>query len=74
MADEIGWSVDKVKKYCALENLSPACWAMIVTANSKVVTFDRERDGTEKVTPVTENLLSNPLEAHIYCLAEGTIN
>lgn len=56
VADELGWSRDKVAKYAALENVSPKAWRLIVTDFANNVTTRLDDDVTTNVTPVTENI------------------
>lgn len=62
VADEIGWSLDKVKKYNALNKIYKNVWEK-VTEFIKFGTFVQNNDGTIKVTDGTfsENLLRSIL-------------
>jgi hypothetical protein len=68
VADEIGWSIDKVKKYAALENISPISWNDIVTTFLKMGTKQQNDVGTEKVPmgTITERSLRNILSLTEY--------
>ena len=57
VADEIGWTLDKVKKYCALEKISPPVWDVIVPHILKSVTIQKKDVGTKKVTNGTFSLV-----------------
>jgi hypothetical protein len=58
VADELGWSRDRVAKFAALQTIDQNAWA-IVTANIRDSMCRPESDVTTDVTPVTfsENLL-----------------
>jgi DNA modification methylase len=79
VAEEIGWSIDKIKKYCALEKISPVAWSRIVTEFQSLGTIDGNVDGTEKVPngTITEGLLRNILpltEFHQLAIVDGIIS
>ena len=63
VADEIGWSREKVKNYASLEKISPVGWKEIGTEFQKTVPIN-ENDSVPKngtTVPITENLLRNIL-------------
>jgi hypothetical protein len=78
VADEMGWGLDKVKKYSALEKISPVVWGLIVPETMKFGTSNQNSDGTHKVPTgtITENLLRNILdltECHQKQIVEGSV-
>lgn len=77
VADEIGWSLSKVKQYSRLDIISPLVWQTIVTEFQKNVTGIKDNDVSIKVTNVTEGLLRNILdltETHQDKIISGLIN
>jgi hypothetical protein len=63
VADEIGWSREKVSKFANLEMISPIVWKEIGTAFQKTVPSQQNNSvptfGTD--VPITEGLLRNIL-------------
>jgi site-specific DNA-methyltransferase (adenine-specific) len=67
LADELGWSREKIKNFAALNNVCPEAWQIVGTALQNSVPM-AEGDDVPKVgtdVPFTENLLRNiiPLSA-----------
>ena len=78
VADEIGWSREKVAQYAQLKKVKPTAWELIVTEFKKVVTISEKNGVTSFVTGVTitENLLRNILpltEIHQLEIVNGLI-
>ena len=63
VADEIGWSREKVRNFANLENISPVAWECIGTEFRKAVPNLKDSPvpvfGT--AVPITENILRNIL-------------
>lgn len=68
VADEIGWSREKVKNYASLEKIAPIAWDLIGTEFQKTVPVSEKytvpKNGT--TVPITENLLRNILSLTEY--------
>jgi len=61
VADEIGWSRDKVARYSALKKINSSVWDKIVTTIGNIVTSKENEAVTKFVTVVTENMLRSIL-------------
>ena len=59
VADEIGWSREKVRNFANLENISPVAWDKVVDAFEKTSTIDKNGVSTKIVdgSTITESIL-----------------
>ena len=59
MADEIGWSREKVKDYKKLKDIYPCVWQMIGAEFKKTAPMIQKNDAPKigAIAPITEGLL-----------------